>query len=114
MNFKTIALLTVIALVAAGGYHQQRQEDRSAAASAQASGIEIYSASYCTTCAAAKAYMKRQGIGYTEYDVEKDIERRKEFYARGGKGIPLIFVRGESMEGFEPERFEALRRSAGL
>jgi glutaredoxin len=72
--------------------------------------VEIYTTSYCDTCKIAKAYMRRHGIAYTEYDVEADIDRRREFYDRGGKGTPLIFVRGQRMEGFDVNEFEKLRR----
>ena len=50
------------------------------------------------------------GIAYTEYDVEGDIGLRREFYERGGRGTPLIFVRGQRMEGFDAGEFERLRR----
>jgi glutaredoxin/predicted RNA-binding Zn-ribbon protein involved in translation (DUF1610 family) len=73
--------------------------------------VEIYTTSYCYTCKIAKAYMRRHGIAYTEHDVEADIERRREFYDRGGKGTPLIFVRGQRMEGFDVNEFQKLLRN---
>ena len=81
-------------------------------ASARAAEIEIYTTSFCATCKVAKNYMKKHGIAYTEYDVEGDIDRRREFYERGGKGTPLIFVRGQRMEGFDVREFERLRGSS--
>lgn len=106
-------IVAVIALTYFGGKtwlgSTRAGEGNGPMASAQAAEIEIYTTSYCETCKVAKAYMKRQGIGYTEYDVEGDIERRREFYARGGKGTPLIFVRGQRMEGFDARGFEQLR-----
>jgi glutaredoxin 3 len=71
--------------------------------------IELYSASYCGECARAKAYMKRKGIQFVDYDIENDIDKRREFYARGGVAIPLFFIHGEKMEGFDAQRFEFLR-----
>ena len=71
--------------------------------------IELYSASYCGECARAKAYMKRKGIQFVDYDIENDIDKRREFYARGGVAIPLFFIHGEKMEGFDTQRFESLR-----
>lgn len=70
--------------------------------------VEIYTASYCGECKRAKAYMQAHKIAFTEYDVEQDRNRLREFYQRGGKGIPLIFIGGEMMHGFEQERFEEL------
>jgi glutaredoxin len=71
--------------------------------------IQIYSASYCGECKRAKAYMEEKGIKFVDYDIESDIEKRREFYARGGRGIPLLIIRGEMMEGFDEELFEYLR-----
>lgn len=78
-------------------------------ADAAAAEIEIYTASYCGECKRAKAYMHEKGIAFDERDVEKDIDRRREFYARGGKAIPYIVVRGQAMHGFDAEQFERLR-----
>jgi glutaredoxin len=77
---------------------------------APTAAVEIYTTSFCGTCKIAKAYMKRQGIAYTEHDIESDIERRREFYARGGTATPLIFVHGQRMQGFDVKEFEPLRR----
>jgi glutaredoxin len=80
-----------------------------AVAPGEVAEIEIYTTSYCGICKAAKSYMTERGIAYTEYDVEADIDRRREFYKLGGKGVPLIFVRGQRMEGFDVREFERLR-----
>ncbi len=76
---------------------------------AVAAEIEIYTASYCGECKRAKAYMRAKGIAFDERDIENDIDLRREFYARGGKAIPYLFVRGQAMHGFDIERFERLR-----
>jgi glutaredoxin/predicted RNA-binding Zn-ribbon protein involved in translation (DUF1610 family) len=104
-------LVTVIALLFFAGkawLHGARGSAGSAPGAV--AGVEIYTTSYCDTCKIAKAYMSRYGIAYTEYDVEADIGRRREFYERGGRGTPLIFVRGQRMEGFDVSEFEKLRR----
>lgn len=54
-------------------------------------------------------YMDERGSEYLEKDVEDDVDLRREFYARGGRGVPLIVVYGETMSGFDPARFEQLR-----
>lgn len=74
-----------------------------------APAIELYSASYCGECKRAKAYMNGKGIEFVDYDIEHDIDKRREFYARGGVAIPLFFIHGEKMEGFDAQRFESLR-----
>ena len=48
--------------------------------------IEIYTTPQCPYCRDAKAYMDERGIDYLEKDVETDLEARKEFHQRGGRG----------------------------
>jgi len=78
---------------------------------AQAADIQIYTTTFCTECLKAKAYMRQKGIAFEERDVENNLDYRREFYARGGKGVPYLFVNGQAMHGFNPERLEALRRA---
>ena len=81
----------------------------SAFAASPAPAIELYSASYCGECARVKAYLKEKRIAYVNHDIENDIDKRREFYARGGVAIPFLIVNGQKMHGFDPERLEALR-----
>lgn len=75
-------------------------------------GISIYTTSTCGYCHDAKAYMDQRRIAYTEYDVEHDIDRRRQFYALGGQGTPLIVVKGEILHGFEAGQLQdAIDRS---
>jgi len=75
--------------------------------------VEIYTTPSCPICAAAKAYMRQHKLRFTEYDVENDMARQREFYARGGRGVPMIIIGDKSMQGFSPEGFERLRAEAG-
>jgi glutaredoxin len=74
--------------------------------------IEIYAASYCSECAKAKFYLNSKHITYVEYDIEHNADYLREFYARGGKGIPYLFVNGRAMHGFDIAQFEQLRKEA--
>lgn len=80
---------------------------------AHSAEVEIYTASYCSDCKIAKAYLTTHDIAFDEHDVEHDLVQRKVFYARGGKGVPLLFVKGQMMHGFEAQQFESLRGSTG-
>lgn len=101
-------IFAIIAAVTLGAY--LTSENRSGAQAAVHAGIEIYTTWSCGECKRAKQYMKAHDIAFVERDVEGDVEIRKEFYARGGKGVPWIFVHGVPMEGFDATEFERLRR----
>jgi glutaredoxin-like YruB-family protein len=88
-------------------------ELRSAPASAPVAAaaparVVMYSTSWCPYCAKARAYFAKKGIAYTEYDVEKSGTAHAEFKRLGGRGVPLILVGRETMNGFSEQSFDAL------
>jgi glutaredoxin len=72
--------------------------------------VEMYSTSSCTYCRAARVYFRRNGLPFVEHDIEQSAEARERFARLNGVGVPLIFVNGRRMEGFDARRFERLRR----
>ena len=70
--------------------------------------VVIYSASWCGVCKKAKRYFTEKGIKYTEYDVEKNAEGKLAFKKLGGKGVPIILVGKQRMNGFSIDGFEKL------
>ncbi len=70
--------------------------------------VEMFTTSDCGVCHMAKAYMNKRGITYAEKDVEQNEDYLREFYARGGRGVPYIFVGDQSMMGFDADRLEQM------
>jgi glutaredoxin len=62
--------------------------------------IVFYSAAWCGYCRAAREFFDRNGIAYTEHDIEKSEEGARDYRKLGGGGIPLIFVGDEKIRGF--------------
>jgi glutaredoxin len=94
------ALVLALALAAAAG-----------APPAQAGStpeVVMYATSWCPYCAQARAYFARAGIAYVEHDVEKSASAKAEFRRLGGRGVPLIVVGREKMNGFSEQGFEHL------
>ena len=73
--------------------------------------VEMFTTSSCGVCHMAKAHMKKHGITYVEKDVEQNEDYLRDFYARGGRGVPFIFVGNQSMEGFDPNRLDNMLAS---
>ncbi|MBU6214768.1 glutaredoxin family protein [Patescibacteria group bacterium] len=70
--------------------------------------ITIYSTPTCHFCNMTKEFLKDKGIGYTEFNVAQDIEKRQEMIQRSGQmGVPVIFVGDEMIIGFDKERLES-------
>jgi len=77
-------------------------------AAREAGPVVMYSTSWCTYCAQARAYFAGRRIRYQEYDVEKSAEANAEYKRLGGRGVPLILHGGQMMSGFSEQSFEAL------
>ena len=71
--------------------------------------VVIYTTSWCHFCHDAKAYLKKRGIAYTEYDVEKDAEalRRRNELSPGG-GVPIAVIDGKVVRGFSAELYDPI------
>jgi glutaredoxin-like YruB-family protein len=67
--------------------------------------ITIYSTPTCHFCQMTKDFLKEKGIGYTEFDVAHDLEKRQEMIQKSGQmGVPVILVGDEVIVGFDKER----------
>ena len=67
--------------------------------------VTIYSTPTCHFCQMAKEFRTEKGIGYNDYDVARDLEKRQEMVQKSGQmGVPVIFVGDEMIIGFDKER----------
>ena len=72
--------------------------------------VSIYTTPTCVYCKGAKEFFKQHNIAYEEFDVAKDLEKRKEMVAKSGQlGVPVITVDELVVVGFnQPKLAEAL------
>jgi glutaredoxin len=83
-----------------------------AAESAKAS-VKMLATAWCGYCAKARAYMKSRGIPFEELDVEKSAQGKQEYRALKGRGVPIILVGDQRMNGYDQGRLEAMLRAGG-
>lgn len=63
--------------------------------------IQIYSASYCSYCDAAKDFFRQKNIPFEEIDVTKDPAKRAWLWEITGRStVPQIFIAGTSIGGY--------------
>lgn len=74
--------------------------------------VEVYSAVWCAFCHAAKDYLDKLGVKYTDKDVETDPKFMQESVQKSGQmGIPVIDINGTIIVGFNrPAIDEALKK----
>ena len=68
--------------------------------------VEIYVTAWCGYCKQAQNYMKKNGIDYVAYDIEKDSAARQRHKELGGRGVPLIIIGANRMSGFSADTLE--------
>ena len=83
------------------------------AAAAARAEVKMYSTDWCGYCRQAREYFARNGIRYTEVDIEKSAAARSEYDRLGGRGVPVILVGAQRMNGFSEPSMSALLKSAG-
>jgi glutaredoxin 3 len=76
--------------------------------------VEIYTTPVCGFCLAAKRLLSTKGISFSEIDVMRTPERRREMMqrAQGRHTVPQIFVGDRHIGGFDD--LSALERAGKL
>lgn len=73
--------------------------------------ITIYSADWCAYCHAAKEYLDKLGVTYTDKNVEEDRAFAEEAVSKSKQmGIPVLDINGTIIVGFDrPKIDDALK-----
>jgi mycoredoxin len=76
--------------------------------------VQVYTASWCRDCRAAKQFLEMHGIVYTEIDVDANPAASDEVIRHVGKrAIPQMVIDGEWFQPYRPGRgllFDELRQ----
>ena len=70
--------------------------------------VVMYSASWCGVCKKAKGYFQENRIAFTEYDIETSSKGKADFKRLGARGVPVILVGRQRMNGFSVDGFNRL------
>lgn len=92
---------------------QLRKQKGAQQAAAQAGQVVIYTTSWCGYCKKAKAYLAGKGISYRELDIETGPGMAAYAQAGGEGGVPLLFYRGQRVQGYSKEAYDSLFESRG-
>jgi glutaredoxin len=77
------------------------------------SGVVMYSTTWCGVCTRAKNWLKAHSIRFVEYDVEKSEPGKRDFKKLGARGVPVILVGKQRMNGFSEANMRTMLRNAG-
>ena len=74
----------------------------------KSTSVVMYSTSWCGYCKQAAQHFKKNKIPYTEYDIEKDAKAAKEYKKMKGRGVPIILIGSQRMNGFSATSFDRI------
>lgn len=93
---------------AASYVEQLRRMQAGASPSVPATGVVLYSASWCGYCRQAKAYLAAKAIAFQEIDIDTGSGMSSFAQAGGaGGGIPFLLAGGHSVRGFNVAAYDA-------
>lgn len=75
--------------------------------------VVIYSTKRCQYCKKAKKLFRANNIPFQEYDIEMSTKGRQDYRLLNGRGVPIILVGEQRMNGFNEERLTRLLEDAG-
>ena len=70
--------------------------------------VVMYSTSWCGYCKQAAQHFKKNKIPFAEYDIEKSEQAAKEYKKLNGKGVPIILIGDQRMNGFSAGSFDSI------
>ena len=77
--------------------------------------VTIYSAGWCAFCHAAKDYLDKLGVKYTDKDVESDPALAIESVDKSGQmGIPVLDIGGDIIIGFDRPKIDAALKAHNI
>lgn len=65
--------------------------------------VVLYATSWCGYCAKAREFLAQNNIPYYEYDIEESSEGHEQYKRLGGRGVPVLWVNGETIKGYQPQ-----------
>ncbi|BAU47493.1 glutaredoxin [Sulfurifustis variabilis] len=78
------------------------------AAPAAGQNVVMLTTTWCGVCKRARNWLTEKGIPFTEHDVERSETGKAEYRRLAGRGVPIILVGNQRMDGFDPNRLAAM------
>ena len=70
--------------------------------------VVMYSTSWCGYCKKARRHFQKNGIRFTELDIEKSASAARAYKKLKGRGVPVILIGRQRMNGFSAPSFDRI------
>ncbi len=75
--------------------------------------VKLLTTTWCGYCRQARAYLTSRGIPFEDLDVEKSAQGKQEYRELRGRGVPIILVGNQRMNGYSQAQLDIMLRTAG-
>jgi len=82
--------------------------------SGKAPRITLYTAPGCGHCRQLRDFLRRSHIPFQEHDITRNRRAEAEFRRLGARGVPVLTVGAERVDGFKPKQLRQVLRKAGF
>jgi glutaredoxin len=70
--------------------------------------VVMFSTSWCGYCKKVKRHFLKNNIEFSEYDIEKSKKAAKIYKRLNGRGVPVILIDKQPMNGFSAKSFDRI------
>ena len=74
----------------------------------------MFTTTRCAHCHRLTAFLRQQGVRFSEQNIERNQRAFIEFQRQGGKGVPLVLIGRQKLNGFDPGRLKQALIKAGI
>ena len=89
-------------------YLEQLKKGGTAPVAPPTADLVLFTASWCSYCKKAKAYLASKGMPYKEIDIESNAGAASFAQAGGQRGVPLLVKNGQRVVGFSASAYDAV------
>jgi len=80
---------------------------------ADAATVVMLATSWCPYCAKARKYLQKREVPHCEYDIEHSKAGEALHQRSGHSGIPVIFIDGRVIAGYDPDALDLALQQRG-
>lgn len=76
------------------------EQNSEALAGLAKSRVLLYGTQRCGVCKVARNWLRKRGVSFSDYDIDRSVQAQKEYLQMGVSGVPVIVVGRQRMLGF--------------
>lgn len=75
--------------------------------------LTLYSTARCAHCRQLKQWLQQRGLRFQEFDIQRNARAQKDFARLGARGVPVLLIGDQRVDGFNPKQLEKLLGGKG-